>query len=709
MVFFIQGCIGNNFLEVSIYKTKKTKSDSLNITVSNVQVINHQIIITGTNLTAVSDFKIKEGSSNAILEIESKTSTSIVANSLSNVNFAAGKVFDFIFSSAQAASTFTVNFSLCDSTLGGKGFNCAITPNDKEVLSYDAGSGKWKPRSVNGLSYQGAWDATTAQPSTSVPGDYFIVSVADTPYEVGDWIVFNGTTFDRIDNSQMIVGVFGRTGAVSALEGDYDLTKLSDVTITAPATNQVLTYNGSTWVNGAVTYTELDPLVSAFAKAALPTCGAGQVLKGDGTNLSCVAVGSTFSGTANRAIVTDGSGALAVSAITNDVLGYLSGASSNIQVQLNAKLNSSSFVDWASSGVQTIDPSRINLTTASRVIVTNATSNPTASLVTSTELGYLSGATSSIQTQLSNKQDSSALASDVRGIVLTGLSTSTNAAITAADSILIALGKIQKQISDLNLLSPSVTCPTGYALVPASTTYFTKQFCVAKYEMKNDGYGTAVSIATGTPWTSITRSSAREMCKALGYNYDLISNDQWQTIARNIASTASNWSSGIVADGELNRGHSDNAPASNLAAVADDDNACSGTGQSCSSTVWNSQRRTHVLSNGNIVWDFAGNVSDWITNYSNAVVGAEGYVSAMTGGDIRQTRYGADTATICSTPSVSPFCGMGKGYFNSSLDGGVFRGGYRDFLVSAGVFTTGLNASSNYSGANIGFRCVFIP
>jgi|GEM_PF-2772819 len=40
------------------------------------------------------------------------------------------------------------------------------------------------------------------------------------------------------------------------------------------------------------------------------------------------------------------------------------------------------------------------------------------------------------------------LAVDVRAIVLTGLSTSTNAAITATDSILSALGKLQKQITD---------------------------------------------------------------------------------------------------------------------------------------------------------------------------------------------------------------------------------------------------------------------
>jgi hypothetical protein len=40
------------------------------------------------------------------------------------------------------------------------------------------------------------------------------------------------------------------------------------------------------------------------------------------------------------------------------------------------------------------------------------------------------------------------LATDVRAIILTGLSTSTNTVISATDSILVALGKLQKQITD---------------------------------------------------------------------------------------------------------------------------------------------------------------------------------------------------------------------------------------------------------------------
>ena len=39
---------------------------------------------------------------------------------------------------------------------------------------------------------------------------------------------------------------------------------------------------------GAAGFTETDPTVSAFAKTTLPTCSAGQVLKSDGTTLTCV-------------------------------------------------------------------------------------------------------------------------------------------------------------------------------------------------------------------------------------------------------------------------------------------------------------------------------------------------------------------------------------------------------------------------------------
>lgn len=55
------------------------------------------------------------------------------------------------------------------------------------------------------------------------------------------------------------------------------------------------------------TSVESDPTVQAFAKAALPTCGVGQVLKSNGTSFSCVADVDTFLVADGTSLVTSGS------------------------------------------------------------------------------------------------------------------------------------------------------------------------------------------------------------------------------------------------------------------------------------------------------------------------------------------------------------------------------------------------------------------
>lgn len=48
-------------------------------------------------------------------------------------------------------------------------------------------------------------------------------------------------------------------------------------------------------------------------------------------------------------------------------------------------------------------------------------------------------------------------ATSVRAAVLTGLSLVTGTAITAADSVLVAMGKLQKQITDLIAVAVTLT------------------------------------------------------------------------------------------------------------------------------------------------------------------------------------------------------------------------------------------------------------
>jgi len=248
-----------------------------------------------------------------------------------------------------------------------------------------------------------------------------------------------------------------------------------------------------------------------------------------------------------------------------------------------------------------------------------------------------------------------------------------------------ALGYIVFQAQEKSS-SCSPACPSNYICVPAT------------------------SQAANQPWVNINQTSAKIECTNLGMNYHLVTNSEWMTIARNIETTASNWSGAAINSGAISSGHNDNAPASSLAASADND-GCSGTGQACSEVAWNSQRRTHTLSNGAVIWDIAGNVSelnDWqVSLASKAYFSTDGGpVVAFREFTVINTfplndgqNYQATSTALNSTQ------GIGQ-YYSGMTDPGVaVRGGNSNSGVNAGVFSLNLaNAPTDLTAA-IGFRC----
>jgi hypothetical protein len=98
--------------------------------------------------------------------------------------------------------------------------------------------------------------------------------------------------------------------------------------------------------------------------------------------------------TASRALVSDGSGKVGVSAVTSTEIGYLDGVTSAIQTQLNSKQAT------ITGAATTIDTENL---TVSRALVSDGSGKVAVSAVTSTEIGYLDGVTSAIQTQLNAK------------------------------------------------------------------------------------------------------------------------------------------------------------------------------------------------------------------------------------------------------------------------------------------------------------------
>jgi mucin-19 len=150
------------------------------------------------------------------------------------------------------------------------------------------------PAAVLGaLSYQGTWDASTNTPtltsSVGTKGYYFVVSVAGstnlngiTDWLVGDWAVYNGSIWQKVDNTETVTSVNGQTGAVvltassvgavpttrtistgTGLTGGGDLSAdrtfaidstvatltgtqtLTNKTLTSPIANEILDANGN--------------------------------------------------------------------------------------------------------------------------------------------------------------------------------------------------------------------------------------------------------------------------------------------------------------------------------------------------------------------------------------------------------------------------------------------------------------------------------
>lgn len=78
---------------------------------------------------------------------------------------------------------------------------------------------------IGALVYKGTWDASANSPtltsSVGNKGDYYYVSVAGstnlngiTDWQVGDLALFNGTVWQKIDNTDAVQSVNGQTGIV---------------------------------------------------------------------------------------------------------------------------------------------------------------------------------------------------------------------------------------------------------------------------------------------------------------------------------------------------------------------------------------------------------------------------------------------------------------------------------------------------------------
>jgi prepilin-type N-terminal cleavage/methylation domain-containing protein len=268
--------------------------------------------------------------------------------------------------------------------------------------------------------------------------------------------------------------------------------------------------------------------------------------------------------------------------------------------------------------------------------------------------------------------------------------------------------------------------------IPGSSTYDTSDFEVMKYEVKclsdsgealtspkaNSSYNTydedygcsnIASVANGYPMADVTHDEAKSYCEGLGAH--LITNDEWMTIARNAISEDSNWTGGSVGSGCLFRGNSG-------------DTTCGYDGANPDYGTSRNERAKFILSNGETIYDIAGNVWEHVAiDSEDTLIPQNNQPTLSTTADDGAGWGGWGEFTDISgygmlsyddiRPSNSSYNsdeGVGKLYTygddESSTTNRVFIRGANWYNGSdAGAFTLSLDWSTGYQNYTVGFRC----
>lgn len=186
------------------------------------------------------------------------------------------------------------------------------------------------PDSIIGqVEYQGTWNATTNTPALPAAaaankGWYFVVATAGTynsiDFQVGDWIISNGLVWQKVDNTDAVPTVFGRTGNIVAATNDYTWAQINKATSSLA---DITTRSASDLSSGTL------------PAARLPAIG-GDITIAAGSNSAAITAGaiidSDINASAGIAATKIGSGS-----VSNAEFGYLDGVTSGIQGQLDGK------------------------------------------------------------------------------------------------------------------------------------------------------------------------------------------------------------------------------------------------------------------------------------------------------------------------------------------------------------------------------------
>jgi hypothetical protein len=200
-----------------------------------------------------------------------------------------------------------------------------------------------------------------------------------------------------------------------------------------------------------------------------------------------------------------------------------------------------------------------------------------------------------------------------------------------------------------------------------------------------------------------------DACQSQGW--DLITNRQWMTIARQIEANPNNWIDGVVGSSQPTGGLI--IGNSNSGVPLDGFNELSGL-----------NRRTFYLSTGEYVWDFSGNLWNWVdvledgSGFSGNICSGQSMVyRGFVGDGVNACFFSGGWTQNNSTDKRFEVGPMNNYNANEHRVGMIFprnidnrfaaRGaGFWSWGSIAGVFALALSEESTFTGLAAGFRCV---
>lgn len=205
-------------------------------------------------------------------------------------------------------------------------------------------------------------------------------------------------------------------------------------------------------------------------------------------------------GTADRAIITDGTGMAVASGVSATELGYLSGVTAGIQGQLNGKVPTSRTINGKPlTDNITLSASDIgaapssSVLEASRALQSSSNGEVSVSNVTAVELSYLGGVTSAIQTQLNNKADTTDIPT-----LLSQLTNDTGFVTNSVSDLINYYTKddtySQEEINNMISAIPKFSIQVVQSL-PSSNISTTTIYLVPKTASTNDSYDEYIYVS----------------------------------------------------------------------------------------------------------------------------------------------------------------------------------------------------------------------